>query len=309
MSGGRLCPRCSTLIESSSAIFCYNCGQELGKTSLTARGSLPATVSSGASESKKKSAAFSFLIFLCLSLLVILVLSYFYLERSRIPRRLVAPSSHEFVSTLAALPLAPVFFGKPQFADLAPADADLYLEGASLKNFLSSFLSLEARRQIEVRTSLTLEELTSFFDSPFAFVRIFSNESTASALLAVSRDPEFVGRRVAKLAAEKNLGELKTISLGSYFIVSDSSDLIREISRTYEKTSLALSMTAAYLEALKKLPDQGQLLIYGRSARSLNPALHIFFGQALDEPAQSLGSRALVVGSSSGSTVLKGIHE
>lgn len=308
MSGGRLCPRCSTLIESSSAVFCYTCGQEMPNSSF----SQTLTVAEAPTEkqirpTKKFLSRRFFLVFftLLVSLGFFILLLFSRFKSVNHSPNILKPTANDFVSTVSALPQATINFGKDTYTSLTPAATKLYLEGGSLKNFLAKFLDGASQRLLEERLGLTLEETVSFFDPSFAFIK----SASGSALLAQSRDREFVKSRITKMQKDGGLKNLQIDLLGEVLVVSDSLNFLNDIRAASQKTQLSLSMTAQFLETLKKLPRQGQLLIYSSDIESVYLTLKIFFGPNLENALNSLRGTSFVISSRSGSVVLVGIHD
>ena len=299
----RICPRCSTLIESASAIFCYNCGQELGHSGTSETTGKPKAIFSKPHEYvRKKGSSFYFFLFLIPILILFLVVSVFYLLaiRKSLQTPLLKPSSNEFVSTVSALPISPVKFGKYDFASIVPASASLYLEGNNLRLFLDKFLGSEDKKNVESKVGLNLDEVSSFFEPEFALVA----SPSSIALIGIGKDSDFLKERSLKLAREK----IKSQVMDQYFVVSDSEPLLRDIQNTYKKISLSLTMTAKYQETVKHLPDLGQILIYSENLESTMFALKMYFGEKLRSPISFLSGTSFVITAGNGSTVIKGIN-
>ena len=297
----RICPRCSTLIESKSAIFCYNCGQELNHTSVSG----DAVVSAGVPKAPKKSGGrtslpvFIFLTFL-LAVLLFGSLLYLQISRTKSSGALLRPSSNEFVSTVSALPVSPFSFGKQNFASLTPASVDLYLEGSNPELFLERVLSPANKKSLESKVGLNLDEMTSFFEGEFAYVE----SSGSAAMIGVGKDMDFLKDRAAKLSGES----LKVQVLDQYFAVSNSDNLLKDIGAAYKKTTLPLSLTAKFQETLRHLPSAGQVLIYSENLDDALLAFRLYFGFKLDLAVSSLRGTSFVVNGISGSTVIKGLN-
>lgn len=307
MSGGRLCPRCSTLIESGSAIFCYNCGQELLSSAAPTEPADEILPEKKISPSQRPSPFQLFLIIFtfCLSLGLLFFFFLWRFNNGRPRGPVLKPTANDFVSTISALPQAPVNFGKEAYPALTPATADLYLEGGSLKNFLLKFLDGQSQKRLENHLGLTLEEAISFSEPSFAFIK----SASASALLTRSRDLEFVKSRLSKLQEGPALENLQVDLVGDVLVVTDSATFLRDIRQTSQKSQLSLSMTAGFLETSKKLPREGQLFIYSSNLENVFRVLKIFFGPGLESAVGSLRGTAFVVSNRSGSVVLEGIHD
>lgn len=308
MSGGRLCPRCSTLIESGSAVFCYTCGQEMSSSTASQTLTPDETSPEKQARSNKKflSQRFFLVFFTLLGGLGFFSLILFSRFKSDPrPPNILKPTANDFVSTLSALPQATITFGKDAYTSLTPAATELYLEGGSLKNFLTKFIDGASQKLLEESLGLTLEETTSFFDPSFAFIK----SASGSALLAQSRDREFVKSRITKLQKDGGLQNLQVDLLGDVLVVSDDLNFLSDIRAVSQKTQLSLAMTAQFLETLKKLPRQGQLLIYSSNLESVSSALKIFFGSGLENALDSLRGTSFVISSRSGSVVLVGTHD
>lgn len=298
----RICPRCSTLIESRSAIFCYNCGQELARPDagealgVSAKGVLPRT--SGA---EKPSVGINFFLLLVPFLIFILLFSVLYLRTrgNLVSSVLLKPTSNEFVSTISALPVSPVNFGKYNFGSLVPASAELYLESYNPKLFLEKLLDSQDQRDLESKVGLSLDEITSFVEPEFAFVE----SSSSAALIVVGKDLDFLNSRADKISDPK----FKTLSVDSYFIISNSESFLREISLTQAKSVLSLASLAKFQESLKNLPKNGQILLYSSSLERSILALRIYFGHFLDLAVSSLSGTSFVVSADAGNVVIRGL--
>jgi|GEM_PF-3753815 len=299
----RICPRCSTLIESRSAIFCYNCGQELSRASIPSGG-----LASASSYSKSSKKAISqrvtifFLVLLTSVLTVLLFASFVYFGAFKTEnyKAIIRPSSNEFVSTVSALPISPFGFGKQNFTSITPNSVDLYLESSNPKLFLERVLSAGDKKILESKVGLNLDEITSFFEPEFAYVE----SSSSAAVLGVGKDLEFLSNRSTKLSGEK----VKTLVLDQFFIVSSSDDLLRGIENAYKKVTIPLSLTAKFQETVKHLPTSGQVLIYSESLDSTLAAFKYYFGSKLNLAVASLSGTSFVINGVSGSTVIKGLN-
>lgn len=298
----RICPRCSTLIESQSAIFCYNCGQELNHAPASNDLVLTPQVDITAKKDTKRKSNIPILTFLTIFLAILLFISLVYLGAFRYKSNapLLRPSSNEFVSTISALPISPFNFGKQNFASLTPVSIDLYLESSNPKLFLDRFLSTGDKKSLESKVGLNLDEMTSFFDPEFAYV-----ESSGSAALAmVGKDLDFLKDRAAKLSGER----LKIQLLDQYFIVSNSSSLLRDMENAYKKVALPLVLMSNFQETVRHLPGTGQVLIYSQSIESARSALSYYFGNRLNLAVSSLSGTSFVINGLSGSTVIRGLN-
>lgn len=299
----RICPRCSTLIESGSAIFCYNCGQELehfSPSSIQAR--VPPEFLVKSLKSSKGSKRFVFFLIVVPALLMILIFSLVYLRArpvfyAPIP---ASPLVNEFESTISALPISPFNFGKYNFASLVPADADLYLESYNQKLFLEKLLESKTLKDVQDQVGLNLEETTSFFEPEFAYVE----SSSSAALIGVAKDLEFLKSRSAKISDPR----VKWLAADPFFVIANSSAFLKEIENTSQAKSLSLSSLAKFRESLKNLPPQGQILIYTTTSAQKLSAFQIFFGHNLDAVLSLLKGQSFVVTAMKGSVLVKGLN-
>lgn len=229
-----------------------------------------------------------------------LTLSFLYLNYKKTLQRYTPAGfyQNQAASTASALPLSPFSFGRAHFDKLAPTASDLYLEGNNPKLFLKLLLKEKALVALEERSSLNLEEITSFFESDFAYLKVAS----ASAFLTVGKDPDFIKERIKKLADEN----IKAAMIDDYLIVADSKELLKEILESYQGILPSLSLTAKYLETAKALPKIGQLLVYSSDRNYLISALDIFFGEKITQSLKEIHGNSLVITVENGGTVLKG---
>lgn len=224
------------------------------------------------------------------------------------PRQPVSPTplSNEFVSTVSALPVSPFDFGKYPLADLAPAQTSLYLESSNLRVFLEKFLSQAQVDRLQSLSGLNLSEIASFFEPNFALIEDLSASPSASALIGVGKDLEFIKERVNKIGSQTNL---ETAIIGPYFIISNSSQYLKEISQTAAKTNLSLSATAPFSEAKKHLPASGQVFIFARNLPSTVKGISALFGDSLKSSFYGLRGTSFVITIKSGSTVIEGADD
>ncbi len=293
-----LCPRCSTLIESESALFCYNCGQELERGFELLNPSLQTPVLKTSSRS-----VFWLGPPFLLLLLLLLSLSLFYLSRKMELSPPTAPrsSNNEFISTVSALPISPFAFGKYQFGSLSPATVEFYLESSNPKIFLEKLFGEKERRELEEKVGLNLSEISSFFEPNFAYIK----SATGSAFLTVGKDLDFLKDRTNKFGRQERL---HSRVLSNYFVVSDSLSLLAEIESVYQKTDLPLSLTARYREVQKALPPEGQIFVQATDVESLKAALGVYFNGKLDSAFESLRGSSFVITVVGGSTVVRGLE-
>lgn len=299
----RLCPRCSTLIESGTSIFCYNCGQELPRPA--PREEVVDSSKTPVRVIKKKSAGkrnLRLTLFSAALLSVLLALSLLYstVIRGRNLGSFQKDSVNEYVSTISALPVSPYSFGRQSLASLAPANVTLYLESSNPKLFLQKRLGPTGRALLETKVGLNLDEIASFFETEFAYIEA----SNSAALIGVGKDPEFLKERAGKLSGEK----IKAQVLDNYFVVATSATLLKDVEGAYKKTALPLTLTAKFQETLRRLPREGQLLIYGESQDDARAALRYYFGNKLSAAFTALSGTSFVVNGVSGSTVIKGLN-
>lgn len=235
-------------------------------------------------------------------LTALLLVSLFYLTalRGRTAAILPKPSANEFVSTVSALPVSPFTFGRRNFASLAPATVSLYLEGSNPRLFLEKRLVASERSLLETKVGLNLDEITSFFEPEFAYLEA----SSSAAIVGVGKDPEFLRERAARLSGPSVKAEV----LDEYFVAANSASLLKDIEAAYKKTTLPLTLTAKFQELVRRLPESGQLFIYGESQSDGESALRYYFGSKLRLSSTPVSGTSFVVSAVSGSTVIKGLN-
>lgn len=303
----RICPRCSTPIESATAVFCYHCGQELAELAFVEERSSPASTSTRRLAPPNKSLIFS----LVLLFWLILVLSgaIFWSAQGRFEPKLKKPvggafsslDQKSFVATFSALPIAPANFDLLSYAALAPATSDLFLTGFGLKYFLTQLLSREQVKTTEALVGLNTDEIVSFFENNFAHLR----QASRSALLLTGKDPEFIKSRLAKIPTSFG----RSFVFSAQVILSDDETFLKEIKATADGTNLSLAQTARFQEAVKDLPRQGQFFILGRLPADLFVPLEIYFGPSVFDSVKTLKGLALVVSAQGGNAVFFLKHE
>lgn len=292
-------------IESVTAVFCYHCGQELAFVEET---SSPATGTIQSLVEPKKSLIFPFIFLFFLSLF--LAGAFFWTRAKGISDpKLRAPvagvfsplDQKSFVATFSALPIAPDSFDAHNYARLAPATSDLYLTGFGLKYFLTRLLSGEQVKRIETLVGLNTDEIVSFFENDFAYLK----QASSSALLLTGKDPEFIKGRLAKIP----VSALRSFVFSAQVILSDAEPFLNEIKATAQGTNLSLAQTARFQEAVKELPSQGQIFSLGLSPTAIFAPLEIYFGAPVLELRPTFRSSALVVSAQGGNAIFYLKHE
>ncbi len=306
----RLCPNCSALIESESAFFCYNCGQEITSPP-PAKAVTPPVI--GAKEPVRRRMGKSRLASVLLIVLLVLTVSLTMLLIRKRPiqsqRPALSPTqserplpSNEFVSTSSALPVAPFDFSTPDFASLVPSEATLYIQSRSPSLLLKRLLSQEQQDEFGKVSGLTFTEALSFLDDDYAYAR----GSEGFLFLSQVKDTDFVKSKLSEFGKEELLGEL----IGDILIVSDSDRLLKAVKSVSAKSRLSLSQVNHFFDGRRRLPKEGQALIYSEGKEGGLPEISkILFGKDIfgDTPVDLRGS-VFVVESVFGSAKIVGVY-
>lgn len=304
----RLCPNCSSLIESDVSFFCYNCGEELPPLKSEAKS--PATGEDHTTPRRKTRVSLtSFLITLVFCLWFGLVAGslYFFLQRSGRLGGTSAPSSvlkpyREFVATTAALPIAPFDFGASNLTDFLPTEVDLSIQGRLPALILARLMSDDQRGEFQEKTGLTLPEAISFLDDDY----VFAKKSDHFLLLFRLKDANFVKTKVEEFSSSKTLvGQV----FNDVLVISNSTALSQAVLDVVGKRALSLTQTKDFAEAHRLLPKSGQLLVYARERPRSFDFLRQFLGDSFEEGLTKVGGESFVVTVESGNLKLVGTDE
>lgn len=307
----RLCPHCSALIESESALFCYSCGGELELPSRPDSSAVikeaPTPSWGGQAPRSLWPAASLFLLFLGVSFAAFYLI-FFHRERVGIrPGALsptqpsVIPLTNEFVSTVSALPVSPFDLSRPTFSEIVPADVPVFWQSRSPVILLRRLLGESEKEDLAEVTGLTLDEAVSFLDEDYAFI----GSESGSAFLARVKDSDFVKAKIAEAVDTR----VKARLFGDRLVVSDSESVLKEISSVVGKSKLSLWQKTEFFDGLRQLPKVGQALIYVQKSSLLPGFLDRIFDSALFEGGLTgLSGQTFILDSSLGSVKVTGIY-
>lgn len=274
VSNYRTCPKCRLQIESSTAFFCYFCGEELPDEPVCIVNKKPSLPLVSAKKKKAqytakiKSLAKYFLVGIAvLSLGGAVVASLQFLKtRSRYLDYLQKRLPKWETSVLEGVNLGvPNFHYKENpFSPLAPQTVDWYLESTNPSVILSKILPPDKSKAIEEELSLTFKEIETYLSPRYALIR----QATSSAFIAEMISIPFV-QQVAAAAGE--VEGFRGYILDKYLIVTNSESLLLAIEDCFNKLELSLALTPQFSEAVRKLPDSGQVFVYGQRPEWLIP--------------------------------------
>lgn len=290
----RICPNCQEEIRSQKAYFCHRCGTEPPPPRIEetppveiesrvedkpVRKRRLAVVVTGRSVGSSHSSSTKVAVALCvlLSLAAAGISVYYFrtnLSRPSLPSLPSAPKNEVFVADIG-FEVENHPFSAKGLSEIVPADVDLYLESIDPEILLPSLVSDENWSEVESFVSdqlgLNVSEATSFLEDEFAVVQ----ESTASAFLARAKDVDFLEQKASEvgececLPAGRQGWQAKMVN--GFLVVSNSSELIHAIEEARKKLTLNLSLTSGFAEARKKLPQTGQIFVYGEKRLDFIP--------------------------------------
>lgn len=278
----RICPQCSNKVESLTALFCYHCGAELPEATAKEAGKEEKKVPDDKQKVGIRFSNWKLLVsfFLLLSILLvgIILLRASPSQGFKMPQGSQLPPN-EVLFKGTGLTQEGAVFGKGGFAEITPAEIDLFLEGRRPSFFLSRFLSEEEERLFERIVGLSLEEAQSYLEDDFALVR----QATASAFLGRVKDKNFVEKKVKAVEALEEKPNFKPHLLKDFLIITNSSDLYRQIEEASRKLKLNLSLSAPFAEARKALPEEGQAFVFAAEKNVLADVFAAFFGREFNQ--------------------------
>ena len=307
----RLCPNCSALIESESALFCYNCGQELvvshaevPRSNVDGPANQPAKVSSA-----KKSPG-SRLVFFLLFLIVLFfsIIGWFVFNDKKIERVTLSPTqstplplANEYVSTVSALPVAPYSLADTDFASLVPKEASLFIQSRTPALLLKRMLTDKNKEEFTKKTGLTLTEALSFLGDDYAVAEI----SEGFLFLSKVKDVDFVKAKVKEYSNEIITG----VVVDGVLAVSDSPDILDKVNFASSRKLLSLTQDSEFFESQRNLSKVGQALIFSRDKDILKEGLQMLFGkEIINADLDQLQGKSFVIDSASGSVKIVGSY-
>ena len=268
----RICPHCQEETRSQKPYFCHRCGTELpsppSEIEKVSPSKFPPLVKK--STNKKRVPVAVVAVALCATL-SLAGAAYFYFQirpsQSSLPSVPPATKNEAFAADVSfEIPNHP--FSAKGLSEIVPADVDLYLESINPEILLPSLVSSEdwegAQSFFDEQVGLSPTEVTSFLEDEFALVQ----ESTASAFLARVKDVDFVEQKIEEVG-EYNRWQAKMVN--GFLVVSNSPELIHAVEEAQKKLTLNLSLTSGFAEARKKLPQTGQIFVYGKKRLEFIP--------------------------------------
>lgn len=308
LMNARLCPSCSSLIESESAFFCYSCGQELEAHASHEKEISPPPINLFREKQSNKKGFSPFILFLSALILVWLVSLSFYLARRDSLKGIPSPLSaevkkdaNELVSTAAALPIAPYDLTGSDLRDLIPAEARLLIQSRLPSLIIKGLLSEKQKDEFVKKTGLTVGEVLSFLDEDYLFARM---DDGFLALFKV-KDVDFVKKKIDEFSGEELLGEV----FGNVLALSDSESVLKKTNAVFGKRALSLSQSSDFAEGLRRLPEFGQVLIYSQERDLIRHGLSLLFGDSiLDQSLDSLSGSLFVISVVSGNAKITGVY-
>ena len=306
----RLCPNCSALIESESALFCYNCGQELVVSHAEVpRSSVDPTNQPTKISSAKKSPGsrlvFSLLFLIVLSLSII---GWFVFNDKKIERVTLSPTqstplplANEYVSTVSALPVAPYSLADTDFASLVPKEASLFIQSRTPALLLKRMLTDKNKEEFTKKTGLTLTEALSFLGDDYAVAEI----SEGFLFLSKVKDVDFVKAKVKEYSNEI----ITAVVVDDVLAVSDSPDILDKVNFASSRKLLSLTQDSEFFESQRNLSKVGQALIFSRDKDILKEGLQMLFGkEIINADLDQLQGKSFVIDSASGSAKIVGSY-
>ena len=300
----RLCPSCSSLVESESALFCYNCGSELIPAGHLEKSDSPKKLTAVVPEPRQGSFP---LWVLAVLLLVLFVSMSFYLAKKNLlsavpPATKATPKNlaDEFTSTASALPIAPYDLKDVEFGKLVPAEASLFLQSRLPSLILGKMLSTSQKEEFGQKTGLTLTEAVSFLGDDYGFAQL----PKGFLFLFKVKDESFIKTKLSEFPKEVLRGEM----VGDTLAVSNSGTIIEAVKAVSQEKQLSLSQTNDFAEGRRRL-GPGQLFLYFKDRSLAQQTLRLIFGNGfLGDGLALLKGNAYVVDSVSGSARLVGVY-
>lgn len=306
----RLCPNCSALIESESALFCYNCGQELVISHTDVPHSNVDSLPAQPARASAKKSPGSLLVLFLLFLIVLsgIILGWFVFNDKRIERVTLSPTqsvlpplANEYVSTVSALPVAPYNLADIDFASLVPAQASLFIQSRTPALLLKRALTDKDKEQFSKKTGLTLTEALSFLGDDYAVAKM----SEGFLFLSKVKDVDFVKVKIKEYSNEVIAG----VVVDDVLAVSDSPDILDKVGLASSRKLLSLTQDSEFFESQRNLSKVGQALIFSRDKDSLNDGLQTLFGtEIVNTDLDQLKGKSFVIDSASGSTKIVGSY-
>lgn len=306
----RLCPNCSALIESASALFCYNCGQELPLSHTESSHAPASLINPTPKDAPKKSLIpiFVFLFFASILILTITFLRQTVFKNEQIERTTLSPTQNsslppvnEYVSTVPALPVAPYSLEEAGFASLIPSEASLFIQSRTPALLLKRTLTEQNKEQFSKKTGLSLTEALSFLSDDYAYAKL----PGGFLFLSKVKDVDFVKSKIREYSNEVIGG----IVVGDVLAVSDSPDILNKVNLSSNRKLLSLEEDSEFFESRRNLPKIGQATIFSRDGDLFREGLVLLFGKdAINADLDQLKGRSFIIDSVSGSLKIIGSY-
>lgn len=274
----RICAHCGSQIESSSALFCYHCGELLDqpaeeKKENQALSLSPAESTSGLRHPARAVGLIIIVIIFLITTSVTLSLSG-RLNLGRLPKN--AGSAVLLKNFFYAA--AEQTWEKPLFAEVIPDNIGFFLFGGDVKSFLEKLLTPDQINKFQSLTGLSLAEAQSYLNTGFGF---FGDQLSWGFLTKV-KSPDFARTKIME-AAQKGQTEASASVIADYLLISNSSDLAATVSETIARKHLSLSLKAGFVEAWRNSDRKAQYFLYARDEQSLGEALVMILGPEIGQ--------------------------
>ncbi len=304
----RLCPNCSALIESESALFCYSCGQELAASHTDVPYSnVAGPLTQPTKVSARKSPGSLLVIFFILPVILSgALLGWFVFNSKKIERATLSPTqgaslplANEYVSTVSALPVAPYNLADTDFASLVPSQASLFIQSRSPALLLKRVLADKDKEQFSKKTGLTLTEAFSFLGDDYAVAEM----PEGFLFLSKVRDVDFVKAKIKEYSNEIIAG----VVIDDVLAVSDSPGILDKVISISSRKLLSLGQDTEFFESQRNLSKMGQALIFSRDQDLLKEGLRMLFGkEIINMDLEQLKGKSFIIDSAAGSVKIVG---
>lgn len=298
----RICAHCGSQIESSSALFCYHCGELLDQ--LTEEKKENQTLSSSSVKStsglRHPARAVGLIIIVIIFLItasVALILSG-GLNWARPPKNVGSAVllKNFFYAT------AEQTWEKPLLSEVIPDNTGFFLFGSDAKAFLEKLLTPDQINKFQSLTGLNLEEAQSYLSTGFGF---FGDQLSWGFLTQV-KSPDFIRTKIME-AAQKEQLEASASVIADYLLISNSPETAAAVSETIARKHLSLSLKAGFVEAWRSSAHKAQYFLYARDEQNLGEALVRILGSEIGQEVKSkIKGQAVLIKSASEGTILQG---
>lgn len=278
-----ICPKCGTEYKKQDIYFCFNCGARLpreektekhkdtgggGKNTVNKNKTVKATESNSEKKDNKYNIRLIILALIFLASTTLFIYTYnVHLKLKNLSTRILDTEPRNAITTEATPSAIPrITFNNERaewlkyYASLVPQNIDFFLITGHDTNLYLPQIEGELLAELETALGIEIKEALTYIEPEYALVQ----QASESALLATAKNPKFVQQLISPLT-ESGIQEYTPKMHNTLLVVSNSESLHKQIENVIKNAELSMAQDPNFDSAKRKLPNKGQIFIFGKS--------------------------------------------